>query len=652
MLPSLRKQRTGQSLIEVVVAMGMVVFFGAAFVTLVSTNYGRLEQSRDQSQATLLAQEAINVIRARAGSNFDAITTGSFGLNHDTGELTPGSDTTQTGDSENATEFTRTIEIDILNRDTNGTPTPNNQAGSPDPSSRFVRVMVEWENQYKSGTIQMFTIISSWSKGGSIVFDTEADFSAPGSQYHTTQALNEIFNGEVRASQVGGLETPILRALTPEVILESSGQNYAMILSNDEIYVVNENDLKVFSVGNISAPVIAERTATLLTTKNIVEGRAIALSDTHIFVGTGNNSSEIQIYDRATFSEVAWDLPGNGNIIDMTYDKQTKMLLVSRVAAANEPNFMIVDLSGNISSSLPAVTAVSIGNESLTALTSDGKYAYVGTNTNRIFTVCLWNNCGHTPQSIIAFSPSNSPVRALDILRDTLYVGRDVNASEPEMMSFQIKWNVPQTTVSLEPRGTFELGASVTAVMADQELNRVIATTERGTAAQDDAVVFSPSLQKISGIKANAGGGTNCIDLGYEAGRLFMSCDIAGRTVLTVAEDSAGRSMYAPYSSYTTPITCVSGTFTKWDLLSFDESGLGYSDIQVRSADTAQEIVTLPWLGDGPGTSLTPHSAFTDDTIWHDIGSLAAKPCIQARVRLHATAFCPLYLETLIFTYE
>lgn len=825
-----RTQRKGQSLIEIVVAMGMVVFFGTAFVTLVSTNYGRLEQSRDQSQATLLGQEAINAVRTRASTNFDSLDPSKlYGLDSSTGEIyplpvnAPGDTTGQAPD----TVFTRKIEIQTLQRtgSIEGPPTADNVAGVPDLSGRYVKVTVAWENQYKSGTAVLYTIVSDWDKVGAIVFDTVDDFSGlaaiqcgativnnfipggqssetdgsnalgmpdegtdpavtlgigqenPGSEIvlefpnviknvtgndltvfetsgpmaleqarvfarlsntdpwidigvatnglngsfnennkipssldlgvslpngakyiklvdtttpgnynngtttevidgfdlnavvgkncvptsavqdlemHTSEVVKEVFNGEVRISQVGGLESPAQVALTPSITLEDSGNTYDIAVAEDDLYVVNDSELRVYSIGNVSAE---QPTVVLKKTIPLALGlRSIAVSDTHIFIGTSSNP-EVKVIDRSTLSEnspaeIDWNLTGNGIVTDLFYDKQNNRLLVTRTSPTEtDPSFFGVDIPSPMNNTPDIIREQRVGTEGLNRVTSDGAFAYVGTTSNKIIAICLHYSCGNTAKTIVNFNPQTDAIGDLAMIKNVLYVGRALHATEPELMAFKVKWNLPLGTVALDSAGSANIQGSVKKISASLDLNRIVVTS---SSTQTQMLVFNQNLATLSSF--NLPVGNNCAGIDFEAGRAFAACKIGtGPSNLLMVEDSVGKSIFSPFASYVTPSRCADTTshgFTGWKLLAFKESGLGYSDIQIRTAPTIAELQNRSWRGQGAGNDTSPTGFFTDDTTWHDISNFPAEPCIQARIRFRTSAFCPLYLETLIFTYE
>lgn len=77
---SILQRRHGQMLLEVVVAMGILVLFVTAFISLILGAYDGGRKARERTEASYIAWEGLEMVRSIARDRFDDIAEGTFGV--------------------------------------------------------------------------------------------------------------------------------------------------------------------------------------------------------------------------------------------------------------------------------------------------------------------------------------------------------------------------------------------------------------------------------------------------------------------------------------------------------------------------------------------------------------------------------------------
>ena len=95
----------GQSLIELMIAMGVFVLMVSTVAWLIIDVYLADRAGRERMEATLLAQEGIEAVRSMRDSDFDNLIAGTYGL------TLSGSNWLFSGSSDSHDQFTRQIVV-------------------------------------------------------------------------------------------------------------------------------------------------------------------------------------------------------------------------------------------------------------------------------------------------------------------------------------------------------------------------------------------------------------------------------------------------------------------------------------------------------------------------------------------------------------
>lgn len=140
----MKNSRSGQSLIEVVVSMAIVVVVILALVSVTTISIRNASFSRNQSLATKYAQEAIEKVREyRDKNNWQTFTAG---CESPSGLTLP------------PPLFSRTIDCHLVSLSTNCCSTP----GQPSCETCQVDVSVSWTDSQGIHQSQLTTRFTSW----------------------------------------------------------------------------------------------------------------------------------------------------------------------------------------------------------------------------------------------------------------------------------------------------------------------------------------------------------------------------------------------------------------------------------------------------------------------------------------------------------
>jgi type II secretory pathway pseudopilin PulG len=137
-------RQAGQSLIEIILAMGLSAIILPALLTgLVSSRQGKVQQSQ-RTQAVYFLNETIDAVRSAREKDWVSFAVdGAYHISTASGSswtLVPGA-TTSAG-------FTQQVIIDDVNRDSTGAIVSS--GGTLDPSSKKVDVLISWDQPYLS----------------------------------------------------------------------------------------------------------------------------------------------------------------------------------------------------------------------------------------------------------------------------------------------------------------------------------------------------------------------------------------------------------------------------------------------------------------------------------------------------------------------
>ncbi|OHA64190.1 MAG: hypothetical protein A2940_01725 [Candidatus Wildermuthbacteria bacterium RIFCSPLOWO2_01_FULL_48_29] len=153
----------GGSLVEIVVVSGIIMGSLAAIIGLAAFFLATSQVVQQTSQATALAQEALEIVRnIRDGtdwtSGLGALTLGDF---YHPKQLGSPPEWTLISDPETIGEFTRQIVFEEVYRDASDNISAN---GTLDPDTIKTTVQVMWEERGRNHQVELEAYITNWKQ--------------------------------------------------------------------------------------------------------------------------------------------------------------------------------------------------------------------------------------------------------------------------------------------------------------------------------------------------------------------------------------------------------------------------------------------------------------------------------------------------------
>ncbi|MCL4384259.1 hypothetical protein M1116_02305 [Patescibacteria group bacterium] len=309
----------GQSIVDLVIAMGLCAVLLPALITgLVASRNGKAQQQQRDEATTLLkeAEEAVRSIKEKSWDDLVPIGSTLHLARAGTGWSLAASPETING-------FTRSITIHNVYRDSNFNIIGTGTSDQIDPSTKEVAITVSWSQPIPATSHTDFYLTRYL--GNKYYEDTSvADFNAVGTTQTNVQVTN-ILGGEVILGP-GNLNAdwcqPNLTVTTVDLpkngvanaisAIPANGSNpaYAFAGTGDNASGVSFAKVNITDTNPPQASIPNPGTFDGFKT-NAVFGEA-----NYAYLGTDNNSKEIEIINLQTnpYSEAGYfNAPGNGN---------------------------------------------------------------------------------------------------------------------------------------------------------------------------------------------------------------------------------------------------------------------------------------------------------------------------------------------------
>lgn len=298
---------SGQSLIELLVALGVAAMLLPALITgIMSTREGRVQQQQRLAATALVkeAEEAVRVVREKDWNVFAVNGTYHPAVQANTWVLTPGPITVD--------DFTRSVTISDVYRDSGGAIAPG---GSFDPSTKQVLITISWSSMFPSSVSSTIYLARLTSKAW--VQTTSDDFIS-GTPTNTT-VTNER-GGEVQLGAGGhgnwcNPETSLQFALN----LPGQGITQAISAVPGHAYTTTGENASGDALDSISIanpPYPTPPTAAVSASYNTNKAYGIYAATDHVFVGSDHPGLTVIILDPSTlvqqgyFSSSGGERPG------------------------------------------------------------------------------------------------------------------------------------------------------------------------------------------------------------------------------------------------------------------------------------------------------------------------------------------------------
>ena len=193
----MKKNTSGFSLVEIILALGIFVILATSGVTTVLHSFSVNKLGEEQSNAELYTQEGLEAVRSIKNQGWSNLSAGTFGL------TTSGGNWDFSGSSDAKDKYTRQITISGVNRDVSGNIVES--GGSVDTDTLKVTSSVSWNfSGPRNDTISFSTYLTNFRKaivtGGPIMMAYSKTTSTP--YYRLWNG--SVWSSEVSAQAVGG----------------------------------------------------------------------------------------------------------------------------------------------------------------------------------------------------------------------------------------------------------------------------------------------------------------------------------------------------------------------------------------------------------------------------------------------------------------
>lgn len=451
---------SGQSLVELLVTIGLLaILFPALLTGFVVTRNGRAQQSQRLQATTYLkeAQEALRIVRANGWTN---LANGTYHpvLSGSTWVLSQGEETIETN-------LTRQIVISDVYRDINGNVVTN--GGVIDPSTKQITISVSWLTPLPSSVTATSYLTRHTSQAH--IETTVADFT-PGQSNPTTQGvtISNTNGGEIvlGAGGGGGDWCNPSQSITT---VDLSRQGVPTSVWAFELGDGTGNRVFAGTGQNASGPTFTNTkvignsppVATFLAQYNNTKANGVFGIGNYAYIATDQNSAEVTILDLTQFTDSptnqnykkvgAFDTPGPTDANSVFVSGDTGYV----VAESTLYNFNVTDKTAPTVLDSDGVALAGIGNKVIVI----GNYAYVATsNTSKQLQIIDISNSNNL--RVVGNLPSGlNDKGATDVFVNSsatrAYVVTSVSASNKEFFIVDI---TNKTNPVLVAGGSYEAG--------------------------------------------------------------------------------------------------------------------------------------------------------------------------------------------------
>ena len=442
----LPKFSSGQSLIEILTATGLLAVLLPAIITALVTSRAGRAQLAQRSEATELVREASESLRVIRQQDWNNIApTGTY---HP--EIQSGNNWALASGVETISNFTRSVAISDVNRDP-GTGNIVATGGIPDPSTKKIDISVTWGTPLPSSvaTTMYFT---RYLDNLSYTETTEAQFTAPGAITVGTTVTNTA-GGEVTLGGGGHGDWCSPDLTLVQVDLPKSGVANALTAipatdnppSSGYAFAVTGDNASGPSFAKVDITDTDPPQAQSPPSNWYDPGGNLKTNDVfgeagYGYLATDTNSKEIAIINLTSspYIEAGWiDAPGNG-------DGNAVYVLGNTLFMASGDKFYAYNLSANRSgdqgSPVGTITLAGTGNR----IKIVGQYAYVAVNSSatQMQIIDIQNPSALSQSSIIgqAVNLNNQGATNVFVTEDgnRAYLVTSVSTTSPELFILDI----------------------------------------------------------------------------------------------------------------------------------------------------------------------------------------------------------------------
>lgn len=591
----------GQSLVEVVVGLGILVMIVSALARFTVGTFADLQQSREYLAAVLYTQEGLEAVTSIADRRFADLSVGTHGLGTASGFYR------LSGASNTWAPYVRSIDIAAVQRD--GVGNIVTVGGATDTDTRRITSQVTWVRSWGgTGAVHLVQYFTHWQQIRWLI-DTLAQFT-PGSRNSTV--LTNVSDGEVGLRTLGNLDAPV-----SDFTVDVGGNSDVMALEfdreKDELYLMTGNHVSgdevfVYDVSNVTGG-----TMTFLRSAEAGNtSRDLALSRDYAFVLSHDTSKEVRVIRRSDMALVAdWDITSNASPNAIVLDVTVNQAYVGMNKGAGG-EFYILDVSNPTVSSPVIVAEVDFGKDVEGVAVGLGHAYLITDDTDGELRIV---NLADTSIQATCDLPGKQVGLGVQLSGTRLFITRDVGA-EVEFAEYTVDSANPRDCASILAHRpvSAQIGDTPLAFAVDTEVNRALITVA-DNANNSLLVINLSALTSSSGQLASA---TMCDAVTFLGAHIYVGCRDNEKTI-QVLRGGSGGSGVSFWGTYTSPPFDGGSSAVSWGKFTATETGDGTITYRIRTASTQAGLTSAKWVGPD-GTDRTTFSG-SEQTVVPDPGA-------------------------------
>lgn len=571
-------RQPGQSLLEVMVALGILVMIIAALARFIVGASADVQWSREQIAAAFYAQEGLEAVQSIAERRFEELSPGTHGLNTASGFYT------LSGTSNAWAPYLRSITVAAVQRDGAGNIVASE--GSADDNARLVTTEVTWPRPRGGvGIVSFLQYVTSWQKLLWLI-DTFPQFTT-GARNST--ASTNVRDGEVQLRSLEDLDYPVSH-LTVDIAGNADVMSLAIDRDRDELFLTTGNqaggdELFVYDTSNITGG-----TMPLLRSADVGNtSRGLAIGPDYVFILSHDTAREVRVIRRRDMALIAeWDLPSNASPNAILLDSSIHRVYVGMKRGAGG-EFYMLDVANPAVFSPIILAEVEVGKD-VTGVAVGLGHAYL-TTTDADGELRIVNLADANVQATCDL-PGNQDGQGVELHGNRLFITRDVG-SEAEFAEYTVDVANPRNCAYIlahRPVST-QIGDTPLAFTVDMETNRAFITVAD---TGDSLLIFN--LTSLTSHLTTLASATMCDAVMFLGSHIYIGCRDNEKTLQLLRGRSGGGS-FSFWGTYTAPAFDGGGSAITWGAFSATEAGNGITTYRIRTASTQEGLTNALWVG-------------------------------------------------------
>lgn len=152
--------RRGQSIIEVIVAVAILIIIAATSMIAILGAFSSGRLAKEETKAAFLATEGLEAVQSIRNQDWDSLVNGDHGLANTSGTWV----FSGTSDIDLSGKFTRVIAISDVQRDSNDDIVES--GGTIDPDTKKIEAAIDWSfTSTRQNSVTMTTYLTNWQTG-------------------------------------------------------------------------------------------------------------------------------------------------------------------------------------------------------------------------------------------------------------------------------------------------------------------------------------------------------------------------------------------------------------------------------------------------------------------------------------------------------